>query len=93
MALMTFMDNLVNFLNDSSDVCKCSLPILSADDANLFYHVSDFSVVENAVNKKLADIAKWLNVDRLPSNIKNTHYMILSRNKSNHLLDLLIDNK
>ena len=88
MALMTFIDNLINFLDDSSDVCKCSLPILSADDANLFYHVSDFSVVENAFNKKLADIAKWLNVNRLSLNIKNTHYMIFSRDKSNNLLDL-----
>ena len=56
-------------INDLSDVCKCSLPILFVDDTNVFYHVSDLSVIENAFNKELADISKWLNVNKLGRNL------------------------
>ena len=57
------------------------------------YHGSDLSVIENAFNKELADISKWLKVNKLSLNIKKTHYMIFSRKKSNHQLDLRIDNQ
>ena len=77
-------------INNLSDVCKCSLPILFADDTNLFYHGSDLSVIENACNKELADISKWFKVNKLSLNIKKTHYMIFSKKKSNQL-DLRID--
>ena len=80
-------------INDLSDVCKCSLPILFVDDTNLFYHVSDLSVIENAFNKELADISKWLNANKLSLDRKKTHYMIFSRTKFNHQLDLRIDNQ
>ena len=69
-------------MNDLSDVCKCSLPILFADDTNLFYHGTGLHVIENSCNKKLADISKWLNVNKLSLNIKKTHYMIFSRKKN-----------
>ena len=81
------------YINDLSDVCKCSLPILFADDTNLFHHGSDLSVIENAFNKELADISKWLKVNKLSLNVKKTHYMIFSRKKSNYQLDLRIDNQ
>ena len=45
------------YINDLSDVCKCSLPILFVDDTNLFHHGFDLSVIENAFNKELADIS------------------------------------
>ena len=60
---------------------------------NLFYYGSDLSAIENAFNKELADISKWFKVNKLTLNIKKTHYMILSRKKSNHELDLRIDNQ
>ena len=81
------------YIHDLSDVCKCSLPILFADDTNLFHHGSDLSVIENAFNKELADISKWLKVNKLSLNIKKTHHMIFSRKKSNYQLDLRIDNQ
>ena len=64
--------------------------ILFADDTNLFHHVSDLSVIENALNNELADISKWLKVNKMSFNIKKTHY-IFSRKKSNHQLDLRIN--
>ena len=81
------------YINDLSDVCKCSLPILFADDTNLFYHGTDLHVTENSCNKELADISKWLKVNKLSLNIKKTHYMIFSRKKSGCQLDLRIDNQ
>ena len=58
------------YINDLSDVCKCSLHILFADDTNLFYHGTDLHVTENSCNKELADISKWLKVNKLSLNIK-----------------------
>ena len=60
----------LNCINDLSNVCKCSLPILFAYETNLFYRGSDLPFIENAVNKKLADISKWLKVNKLFLNIK-----------------------
>ena len=58
------------YINDLADVCKCSLPILFADDTNLFHHGTDLSVIECEFNKELADISTWLKVNKLSLNIK-----------------------
>ena len=63
-------------INDLSDVCKCSLSTLIADDANLFYHGTDLPVISNSPNKELADVSKWLKAHKLSLNIKKNHYMI-----------------
>ena len=81
------------YINDLADVCKCSLPILFADDTNLFQHGTDLSVIECEFNKELADISTWLKVNKLSLNIKKTHYMIFTRKKLSHPLDLRIDNQ
>ena len=81
------------YINDLADVCKCSLPILFADDTNLFHHGTDLSVIECEFNKELADISTWLKVNKLSLNIKKTHYMIFTRKKLSHPLDLRIDNQ
>ena len=52
-----------------------------------------FFVIENAFIKELADSSKWLKVNKLSLNITKTHYMIFSRKKANHQLDLRIDNQ
>ena len=69
------------YINNFADVCKCSLPISFADDTNLFHHGSDLAVTESAFTKELADISKWLKVNKLSLNIKKTHYMIFSLKK------------
>ena len=58
------------YMNDVTNVCKCSSPILFADDTKLFHHVTDLSVIEYALNKALADISKWLKVNELSLNTK-----------------------
>ena len=58
------------YINDLADVCKCYLPILFADDTNLFHHGTDLSVIECEFNKELADISTWLKVNKLSLNIK-----------------------
>ena len=71
---------LLIYINDLSDACKCSLPILFADDTNLFCHGTDLHVIENSCIKELVVISKWLKVSKLSLKIKKTHYMIFSRN-------------
>ena len=84
------------YINDLSAVCKCSLPILFADDTNLFfYHGSDLSVIENAFNKEVGDISKWLKVSKLSLNIKKRpiicyfwgRNLIISWSYDNHSID------
>ena len=81
------------YINDLADVCKCSLPILFADDTNLFHHGTDLSVIECEFNEELVDISTWLKVNKLSLNIKKSHYMIFSWKKLSHPLDLRIDHQ
>ena len=69
------------YINDLSDICKHSLPILFADDNNLFCRGTDLPVIENSFNKELADISKCLEVNKLSLNIKKAHHMIFSWKK------------
>ena len=51
--------------------CRCFF----ADDANLFINGSNINELESLTNSELAEIAKWLKVNKLSLNINKTHYM------------------
>ena len=73
-------------------ISLCS-PIFFADDTNLFHHGTDLSVVECEFSMVPTDISTWLKVNKLSLNIKKTNYMIFSRKKLPHPLDLRVDNQ
>ena len=58
-----------------------SNPILFADDSNLFYTVDDTTLMEYQINDELCKISSWLKVNKLPLNIKKTHYIVFSRKR------------
>ena len=66
------------YINDLADICSQSFPILFADDTNLFNHSKDLSSLQMSLNKELAEISKWLKVNKLSLNIKNSIYDICS---------------
>ena len=82
------------YINDLAYICSQSIPILFADDTNLFNHGKDLSSLQMSLNKELAEISKWLKVKKLSLNIKKPQYMIFARKKSDHpYMDLRIDNE
>ena len=69
------------YINDLSNVCKYSTPILYADDANLFLNGMDLNEMENAINANLKQVSLWLKVNKLSLNVKMTHFIVFT-NKS-----------
>ena len=51
------------------------MPLLFADDTNLFASGTNIIQLQGAVTNDLNSIAEWLKVSRLPLNIKKTHFM------------------
>ena len=58
------------FINDLCLVCKSTLPILFADDTNLFKSHQDLTHIETMLNDKLKSISLWLQVNKLSLNVK-----------------------
>ena len=54
------------------------IPVLFADDTNLFSSSLDATGIQDGVNNDLAIITGWLNSNKLSLNIKKTHYMCFS---------------
>ena len=70
------------YINDLCTVCKNTMPVLFADDTNLFSSGLDATGIQDGVNHDLAIITEWLKANKLSLNIKNTHYMKLCKKQS-----------
>ena len=57
-------------VNDLPSRCSSALPILFADDTNLFLSGRDPKCIERMMNEDLKEIARWLRVNKLSLNIK-----------------------
>ena len=72
---------LIIYINDLSNVSTVSHLVLFADDTNIFINAKAPDILQEAVNKELADIAKWLKANKLSLNIKKTQFMVFTRRK------------
>ena len=79
------------YINDLCSVCEYATPILFADDTNLFCSGKDLETIQMEINTELTKISTWLKVNKLSLNIKKTHYMVFTRNKFRHQLNIRID--
>ena len=70
------------YINDLYNVCCASIPILFADDTNLFYSGSHVDALVQNINDELLNISKWLKAKMLSLNIKKTHFIIFHRKKT-----------
>ena len=66
------------YITDLTNVCKCTMPMFFADDTNLFINGSNINEMESLIISELAEISKWLKVNKLSLNINKTHYMIFT---------------
>ena len=82
------------YIKDLHAVCKQSLPILFADDTNLFLSGKTLDDMEKLMNEDLIEIALWLKANKLSLNIKKTHYMLFkNRGVTEKDMCLKIDNE
>ena len=80
------------YINDLSNVCEFMMPLLFADDTNLFNSGQDSEKVQSEILSDLSRISEWLKINKLSLNIKKTHFMIFTnRNSQTPDIDLSID--
>ena len=60
-----------------ANTCKHTLPVLFADDTNLFNSGKDLTELQDIFNAELKAISTWLKVNKLSLNVKKTHYMVI----------------
>ena len=70
------------YTNDLINVCSKTSPFLFADDTNLFMNGKELPSMINTLNQELQDISLWLKVNKLSLNIKKTHFMVFTRQKT-----------
>ena len=81
------------YINDLSAACKFSSPILFADDTNLFFSGTNMEIMEKEINAELIHISLWLKINKLSLNVKKTHYMMFTKSRLIHDLNIKIDNE
>ena len=67
------------YINDLANVCVHTLPILFADDTNLFISGKNLNDMAVLINYELEEISTWLKANRLSLNVKKTHFMVFSK--------------
>ena len=58
------------YINDLVSVCQHSMPILFADDTNLFINGDDSLQMVHMLNAELDNISNWLKANKLSLNVK-----------------------
>ena len=82
------------YINDMVSVCSHCLPILFADDTNLFASGNDLPSFSELLSKELAELSLWLQVNRLSLNLKKNQYMIFTQSKTiSENINIKIDNQ
>ena len=69
------------YTNDMCNACNSTLPILLADDTNLFKSSQDLSHIEAMFNEELKNVSFWLKVNKLSLDVKKTHFIVFSKRK------------
>ena len=80
------------YINDLCSAYANTMPLLFADDTNVFASGTDLESLQTCVNKDLLAIAEWLKANKLSLNAKKTHYMIFKcKRKLKYQISLNID--
>ena len=66
------------YINDLCQVSESCLPLLFADDTNLFITGNDMEEMCAKLNGDLKNISEWLCCNKLSLNVSKTHYMVFS---------------
>ena len=69
------------YINDLASNVRHCLPVLYADDTNLFFTGKSLTELTETINDELKHIDIWLQVNKLSLNVSKTQYMIFTYNK------------
>ena len=69
------------YVNDIVNVSSTLIPILFADDTNVFMSGTDIADMCTLLNIELQKIVMWLNSNKLSLNVSKTHYMLFRPHK------------
>ncbi len=75
------------YINDLHNCSKILKLLLFADDTTLIFSSSDLKSLVSTLNKELALVYKWFNLNKLSLNVQKTKYMIFS----NHVKETVSD--
>ena len=64
------------YINDLVHTSNSLMPILFADDTNIFLSGNSIQQITSTMNAELKKIVAWLHTNKLSLNVKKTHYMI-----------------
>ena len=74
------------FINDIINISKLTKFIIFANDTNFLFFAYNLTKLYENVNIELTKISKWLKINMLSLNIKNTNFVIgLFRNTNEHI--------
>ena len=77
------------YINDIINVSPVLLPILFADDTNIFVNGKCLTQMVSVLNNELVKLVTWLNVNKLSLNVSKTHYIIFSSKRKKVNTDVL----
>ena len=81
------------YINDLTNVSSFFMPILFADDTNLFCTGIDLKNMIRQVNEELAKIYAWVNANKLSLNIDKTNFMLFMPKYSSQCADHIVINQ
>ena len=68
----------VLYINDLPQVSEYFMPILFADDTNLFATGYNLNDIVSEINKEIANIYAWVKANKLSLNIDKTNFMLFT---------------
>ena len=82
------------YINDLPSVSKYFMPILFADDTNLFCTGPNLHDIACQINQEIKIIYSWVKANKLSLNIDKTNFMLFTPKRFSRAMDaLLIDGK
>jgi hypothetical protein len=79
----------INDLPNASDL----LPIIFADDTNVFYSANNVNGCINIINAEMMKLVTWIRCNKLSLNVDKTQYIVFSKKKSCDSTPVSIDGK
>ena len=81
------------YINDFTNVSTFFMPILFADDTNIFCTGNDLKNMIRQVNEELSKIYAWINANKLSLNIDKTNLMLFIPKYYSHCADHMVINQ
>ena len=80
------------YINDLPSLSDIFMPILFADDKNIFCNGKDLEALSHKAKEEIAKIYAWVNANKLSLNIDKTNFMLHTPRNSSRCIDDIVIN-